>query len=151
MPRAKMVVWRAFWKRAFPTWRVLECRKRVWKRITTLRQLQYAAFEACGCRCPVFPRARPRMCRREVWVAALSLIEAHSHTLSSFLGGSNFRDFGTRVPGNLGGKREETRGMCTCVYYTLPALLALGRRLRGADPRVTCATLEQSHKPRLYN
>ena len=33
---------------------------------------------------PSFPRARPRMCRREVWVAALNLIEAHSHTLSSF-------------------------------------------------------------------
>jgi hypothetical protein len=33
---------------------------------------------------PSFPRARPRMCRREVWVAALDLIEAHSHTLSSF-------------------------------------------------------------------
>ncbi len=30
---------------------------------------------------PSFPRARPRMCRREVWVAALNLIEAHSHTL----------------------------------------------------------------------
>ena len=29
---------------------------------------------------PSFPRARPRMYRREVWVAALSLIEAHSHT-----------------------------------------------------------------------
>jgi hypothetical protein len=28
-----------------------------------------------------FPCARPRMCRLEVWVAALSLIEAHSHTL----------------------------------------------------------------------
>ncbi len=33
---------------------------------------------------PSFPRARPRMCRREVLVAALGLIEAHSHTLSSF-------------------------------------------------------------------
>ena len=28
-----------------------------------------------------FPCARPRMCRLEVWVAALNLIEAHSHTL----------------------------------------------------------------------
>ncbi len=26
----------------------------------------------------------PRMCRLEVWVAALSHVEAHSHTLSSF-------------------------------------------------------------------
>ncbi len=36
---------------------------------------------------PSFPRARPRMRRREVWVAALNLtsIEAHSHTLSNFL------------------------------------------------------------------
>ena len=33
---------------------------------------------------PSFPRARPRMCRREDWVAALNLIEARSHTLSSF-------------------------------------------------------------------
>jgi hypothetical protein len=33
---------------------------------------------------PSFPRARPRMYRREDWVAALNLIEAHSHTLSSF-------------------------------------------------------------------
>ena len=31
-----------------------------------------------------FPCARPRMCRLEVWVAALNLIEAHSHTLSGF-------------------------------------------------------------------
>jgi hypothetical protein len=31
-----------------------------------------------------FPRARPRMYRREVWVAAISLIEAHSHALCSF-------------------------------------------------------------------
>jgi hypothetical protein len=31
---------------------------------------------------PGFPCARPRMCRLEVWVAALNLIEAHSHTLS---------------------------------------------------------------------
>ena len=33
---------------------------------------------------PSFPRARPRMYRREVWVAAINLIEAHSHTLCSF-------------------------------------------------------------------
>jgi hypothetical protein len=33
---------------------------------------------------PSFPRARPRMCHREVWDAALNLIEAHSRTLSSF-------------------------------------------------------------------
>ena len=33
---------------------------------------------------PEFPCARPRMCRLEVWVAALILVEAHSHTLSSF-------------------------------------------------------------------
>ena len=33
---------------------------------------------------PSFPRACPRMYRREVWVAAINLIEAHSHTLCSF-------------------------------------------------------------------
>ena len=47
-----------------------------------------ATSEAFGCRpvcrCWVFPCARPRMCRLEVWVAALNHIEAHSHTLSSF-------------------------------------------------------------------
>jgi hypothetical protein len=48
---------------------------------------------------PSFPRARPSMCRREDRVAALNLIEAHSHTLSS-LDGSNFR-------GNLGGNDSE--------------------------------------------
>ncbi len=113
-------------KRAFPpTWRVLECGKRAWKTQNNLPSAS-AAFEALGCRCPVSPRARPRMCRREVWVAALNLIEAHSHTLSRFLDGSNFRaplsprctalsvascgnhgaapNFGTRVPGNLGGR-----------------------------------------------
>ncbi len=41
------------------------------------------AFEAFWLQVPSFPRARPRMCRREVWVAALklslNLIEAHSH------------------------------------------------------------------------
>ena len=47
------------------------------------------SFGICGIRgiwlqVPSFPRARPRMYRREVWVAALSLIEAHSHTLCSF-------------------------------------------------------------------
>ncbi len=35
---------------------------------------------AFGCRCGVFSCARPRMCRLEVWVAALNLIEALSHT-----------------------------------------------------------------------
>ena len=47
------------------------------------------SFGICGIRSiwlqvPSFPRARPRMYRREVWVAALNLIEAHSHTLCSF-------------------------------------------------------------------
>jgi hypothetical protein len=120
----KMVVF--FAKRAFPpTWRVLE----MWEAsLENAKQPSSAsaAFEASGCRCPVFPRTRPRMCRREVWVAALKLIEAHSHTPSRFLDGSNFRaplsprctalsvascgnrgaapNFGTRVPGNLGGE-----------------------------------------------
>ena len=80
---------------------------------TTPLQAASAAFEALASGClqvPSFPRARPRMYRHgrdsEVWVAALNLIEAHSHTLMQFLGGSNFRD-GTRVPaGNLGGKTK---------------------------------------------
>ena len=47
------------------------------------------SFGICGIRSiwlqvPSFPRARPRMYRREVWVAAINLIEAHSHTLCSF-------------------------------------------------------------------
>ena len=50
-------------------------------------------FGICGIRStwlqvPSFPRARARMYRREVWVAAINLIEvwkeAHSHTLCSF-------------------------------------------------------------------
>ena len=55
------------------------------------------SFGICGIRSiwlqvPSFPRARPRMYRREVWVAALNLIEAHSHTLDmQLLDGSNFR------------------------------------------------------------
>ena len=48
-----------------------------------------AAFEAFGCRCLVFLVLAPcqwRMCRLQVgvWVAALNLIEAHSHILCSF-------------------------------------------------------------------
>ena len=49
------------------------CGKRVWKTQNNPPSAP-AAFEALGCRCPVFSRARPRMCRREVWVAALNLI-----------------------------------------------------------------------------
>ncbi len=72
-------------KRAFPpTWRVLECGKRV-----QMENAKQPPFGICDIRSiwlqvPSFPRARPRMCRREDWVAALNLIEAHSHTLSSF-------------------------------------------------------------------
>ena len=61
-------------KRAFPpTWRV-----------QNNRPSASVTSEAFGCRCQVSPRARPRMYRREVWVAAINLIEAHSHTLCSF-------------------------------------------------------------------
>jgi hypothetical protein len=56
-------------------------------------------LEAVGCRCWGFPCARPRMRRLEVWVAALNLIEAHSHwhvysqaEQFQVLDGSNFRN-----------------------------------------------------------
>ena len=62
-------------RRAFPpTWRVLECGKRVWKTQNN-RPSASATSEAIWLQVPSFPRARPRMCRREVWVAALNLIE----------------------------------------------------------------------------
>ena len=51
------------------------------RKTTALRDLRHRSI---WLQVPSFPRARPRMCRREDWVAALSLIEAHSHTLSSF-------------------------------------------------------------------
>ncbi len=71
-------------KRAFPpTWRVLECGKRVWKtQLENNRPSASATFEAFGCRCPVFPVLAPACAA--VRLAALNLIEAHSHTLSSF-------------------------------------------------------------------
>ena len=45
---------------------------------------------------PSFPRAHPRMCRREpeVWAAALILIEAHSHLHRTFLDGGSNRNSG---------------------------------------------------------
>ena len=60
---------------------------RMWE--ASLENAKQPPFGICDIRSiwlqvPSFPRARPRMCRREDWVAALSLIEAHSHTLSSF-------------------------------------------------------------------
>jgi hypothetical protein len=60
---------------------------RVWE--ASLENAKQPSFDICSIRGTLvagasFPRARSRMCRREVWVAALSLIEAHSHTLSSF-------------------------------------------------------------------
>ena len=69
---------------------------RMWE--ASLENAKQPPFGICDIRSiwlqvPSFPRTRPRMCRREDWVAALNLIEAHSHTLSSFslLGGLNFR------------------------------------------------------------
>ena len=49
----------------------------------SLKRQNNFPFGICGIRSiwlqvPSFPRARPRMYRREVWVAALNLIEAHS-------------------------------------------------------------------------
>jgi hypothetical protein len=65
-----------------PDWRVpvLELWEASFEGKTTHPYLQHLVAGAC------FPRARPRMYRREVWVAALNLIEAHwhSHTLCSF-------------------------------------------------------------------
>ena len=66
---------------------------RMWD--ASLEKAKQPSFGICGIRSiwlqvPRFPRARPRMYRREVWVA-LNLIEAHSHALCSFLDGSNFR------------------------------------------------------------
>ena len=60
---------------------------RMWE--ASLENAKQPPFGICAIRSiwlqvPSFPRARPRMCRREDWVAALNLIEAHSHTLSSF-------------------------------------------------------------------
>jgi hypothetical protein len=64
-----------------PDFESIECGKRVSVNFQAqnnlLRHLQHSKHQAAGA------RARPRMCRREVWVAALNLIEAHSHTLSS--------------------------------------------------------------------
>ncbi len=60
---------------------------RMWE--ASLENAKQPPFGICGIRSiwlqlSSFPRARPRMCRREDQVAALNLIEAHSHTLSSF-------------------------------------------------------------------
>ena len=64
-------------KRAFPP--DLES-NRMWEAI--LENAKQPPFGICDIRSiwlqvPSFPRARPRMCRREVWVAAPNLIEAH--------------------------------------------------------------------------
>ena len=61
---------------------------RMWD--ASLEKEKHLSFGICSIRSiwlqvPSFPRAaRPRMYRREVWVAALNLIEARSHTLCSF-------------------------------------------------------------------
>jgi hypothetical protein len=59
-PRGKWLFCEA--KRAFPpTWRVLECGKRVWKTQTSPPSAS-GAFEAFGCRCPVSPVLAPAAC-----------------------------------------------------------------------------------------
>ncbi len=60
---------------------------RMWD--ASLEKAKQPSFGICSIRSiwlqvPSFPRARPRMYRLEVWVAARNLIEARSHTLSSF-------------------------------------------------------------------
>ncbi len=71
-------------KRAFPpTWRVLECGTRVWKTQNN-RPSASAHPKHLVAGAQFFPVLAPACARREDWVAALSLIEAHSHTLSSF-------------------------------------------------------------------
>ena len=77
---------------------------RMWE--ASLENAKQPSFGICSIRSiwlqvPSLPRARPRMYRREVWVAAcntaLNLIEAHSHTeiimsySKQLLGGSNFK------------------------------------------------------------
>jgi hypothetical protein len=66
----------------------------------SLEKAKQPSFGICSIRSiwlqvPSFPRARPRMCRREVWVAALNLIEAHSGSLTYYVpvdyGGSTLR------------------------------------------------------------
>ena len=80
---------------------------RMWE--ASLENAKQPPFGICDIRSiwlqvPSFPRARPRMCRREDWVAALSLIEAHSHTLKS-------RTEASRMV--RGGKRSSVRGALT--------------------------------------
>jgi hypothetical protein len=89
-------------KRAFPpSWRVLECGKRVWKKANQPTSAS-AAFEAFGCSClqGESPCARPRtgMYRLEILEPCCSqpyrgtlTYPAHSHAPSFFLDGSNFR------------------------------------------------------------
>jgi hypothetical protein len=58
--------------------RVLDGGKRGWK--TQHNRPSASALhlhQSIWLQVPSFPRARPRMCRRAVWVAALNLIEAH--------------------------------------------------------------------------
>ncbi len=54
------------------------------RKTTALSSFGICDIRSIWLQVPSFPRARPRMCRREDWVAALNLIEAHSHTLSRF-------------------------------------------------------------------
>ena len=83
----EMIVLLAKW--AFPpTWRVLECGKRVWKKQNNPpRHLRHLKLLVAGAE---LSSCSPLMYRFEVGDAACILIEAHSHTLSS-LDGSNFR------------------------------------------------------------
>jgi len=56
------------------------------------------AFEAFGCRCLVFLVLAPACAALRFWVAALNIIEAHSHTLSKqFLDGSNFTEWNDKI------------------------------------------------------
>jgi hypothetical protein len=62
----------------------------------SLEKAKQPSFGICSIRSiwlqvPSFPRARPRMYRREVWVAALNLLYRGSLTYSmQFLDGPNF-------------------------------------------------------------
>ena len=82
-------------KRAFPpTWRVLECGKRVWKTQNN-RPSASATSKAFGCRCPVFPVLAPACAAVRIGLL-LSNLSRLTHILQAALGGSNCRV--TRAP-----------------------------------------------------
>ncbi len=112
---------------------VLECERESGKKQTNPGICGIGAF---GCRCRGFPCARPRMCRLEVWAAALNLIEALSHTpIKQFLDGSKLKFI--KLYRALAHRNQHAKILASLLQRTEASRMLRG----GKKPTVRCTAL----------